>query len=103
VDSLGSPDYLFTDRVALASCNYDLCSLLVSHYYGRGPRRQRSGAPNGRGPGFIEPAEPMEIKSNNAALIVLLSFLLTRLSHIGANKTFSDISKRDFFLEEMRM
>ena len=80
------------------------CARCLSHIITVGaPRRQRSGAPNGREPGFIEPAEPMEIKSNNAALIVLLSFLLTRLSHIGANKTFSDISKRDFFLEEMRM
>jgi len=40
-----------------------LCSLLVSHYYGRGPNDDgdllplSSGAPNGRGPGFIEPAE----------------------------------------------
>src|SRR6218665_3332547 len=44
--------YLYTDLAALVSCNYDMCSQLVL-------RDSRSvGAPNGRGPRFLEPAEP---------------------------------------------
>src|SRR6218665_3826981 len=47
-----SPYYLYTDFAALMSCNYDMCSQLVM-------RDSRSvGAPNGRGPRFLEPAEP---------------------------------------------
>src|SRR6218665_3026941 len=47
-----SPYYLYTDLAALVSCNYDMCSQLVL-------RDSRSvGAPNGRGPRFLEPAEP---------------------------------------------
>jgi len=49
-----SPYYLFTDRAALVSCNYDLqCVHSLSH-----ETHGRSGAPNGRGPRFLEPAEP---------------------------------------------
>src|SRR6218665_372527 len=49
--SISSYD-LYTDLAALVSCNYDMCSQLVL-------RDSRSvGAPNGRGPRFLEPAEP---------------------------------------------
>src|SRR6218665_663299 len=47
-----SPYYLYTDLAALVSCNYDMCSRLVL----QDPRSV--GAPNGRGPRFLEPAEP---------------------------------------------
>src|SRR6218665_3380348 len=44
--------YLYTDLAALVSCNYGMCSQLVLR------DSQSVGAPNGRGPRFLEPAEP---------------------------------------------
>src|SRR6218665_1173045 len=48
-----SPYYIYTDLAALVSCKYYMCSACQSY-----ETHGRSGAPNGRGPRFLEPAEP---------------------------------------------